>query len=70
MLRSVFLFELLNGCVGASRHALTVGFVATMVFAVGKPVLPAFAGNARALQSAIDAYEPAAERGLHVTREQ
>lgn len=33
-----------NGWVGASRHALTVGFVATMVFAIGQRVLPAFAG--------------------------
>ncbi len=33
-----------NGWVGASRHALTVGFIATMVFAVGQRVLPAFAG--------------------------
>jgi uncharacterized protein involved in response to NO len=27
-------------------YVLTVGFVAAMVFAIGKPVLPAFAGNA------------------------
>jgi uncharacterized protein involved in response to NO len=33
-----------NGWVGASRHALTVGFVATMVFSIGQRVLPAFAG--------------------------
>ena len=33
-----------NGWVGASRHALTVGFVASMVFAIGQRVLPAFAG--------------------------
>jgi uncharacterized protein involved in response to NO len=33
-----------NGWVGASRHALTVGFVSTMVFAIGQRVLPAFAG--------------------------
>ncbi|HLJ27142.1 MAG TPA: NnrS family protein [Candidatus Angelobacter sp.] len=33
-----------NGWVGASRHALTVGFIATMVFAIGQRVLPAFAG--------------------------
>jgi uncharacterized protein involved in response to NO len=33
-----------NGWVGASRHALTVGFVAGMVFAIGQRVLPAFAG--------------------------
>jgi hypothetical protein len=33
-----------NGWVGASRHSLTVGFIATMVFAIGQRVLPAFAG--------------------------
>jgi hypothetical protein len=33
-----------HGIWGASRHALTVGFLATMVFAVGQRVLPAFAG--------------------------
>lgn len=32
------------GIWGASRHALTVGFIATMVFAVGQRVLPAFSG--------------------------
>lgn len=32
------------GIWGASRHALTVGFVATMVFAIGSRVLPAFSG--------------------------
>jgi uncharacterized protein involved in response to NO len=29
---------------GASRHALTVGFVAVMVLSVGQRILPAFAG--------------------------
>lgn len=33
-----------GGLWGASRHALTVGFVATMVFAIGQRVLPAFCG--------------------------
>ena len=33
-----------NGWVGAARHALTVGFIATMVFSIGQRVLPAFAG--------------------------
>ena len=33
-----------NGVWGASRHALTVGFLAAMVFAVGQRVLPAFSG--------------------------
>jgi hypothetical protein len=33
-----------NGWVGSSRHALTVGFIAAMVFAIGQRVLPAFAG--------------------------
>ena len=33
-----------GGIWGASRHALTVGFVSTMVFAIGQRVLPAFCG--------------------------
>ncbi len=33
-----------EGIWGASRHALTVGFIATMVFAIGQRVLPAFSG--------------------------
>jgi hypothetical protein len=33
-----------GGIWGASRHALTVGFVAIMVFAIGQRVLPAFCG--------------------------
>lgn len=33
-----------GGIWGASRHALTVGFLATMVFAIGPRVLPAFCG--------------------------
>ena len=33
-----------GGIWGASRHALTVGFLATMVFAIGQRVLPAFCG--------------------------
>jgi len=33
-----------QGIWGASRHALTVGFLAMMVFAIGQRVLPAFAG--------------------------
>ncbi|HVO64348.1 MAG TPA: NnrS family protein [Terriglobales bacterium] len=33
-----------SGIWGASRHALTVGFVAMMVFAIGQRVLPAFSG--------------------------
>jgi uncharacterized protein involved in response to NO len=33
-----------RGIWGASRHALTVGFLATMVFCVGQRVLPAFSG--------------------------
>jgi hypothetical protein len=32
------------GIWGASRHALTVGFIATMVFCVGQRVLPSFCG--------------------------
>lgn len=33
-----------NGWTGASRHALTVGFISAMVFAIGQRILPAFAG--------------------------
>ncbi|MEO8595891.1 MAG: NnrS family protein [Candidatus Solibacter sp.] len=33
-----------GGAWGASRHALTVGFLSTMVFAIGQRVLPAFCG--------------------------
>jgi uncharacterized protein involved in response to NO len=33
-----------GGVWGASRHALTVGFLSTMVFAIGQRVLPAFCG--------------------------
>jgi hypothetical protein len=33
-----------GGFWGASRHALTAGFVSTMVLAVGQRILPAFAG--------------------------
>ena len=34
-----------QGIAGASRHALTVGFLAMMVFTIGQRVLPAFAGS-------------------------
>lgn len=37
-------FDQAHGWIGASRHALTVGFISTMVFVVGQRVLPAFAG--------------------------
>jgi len=33
-----------GGIWGASRHALTVGFVAVMVLSVGQRILPAFGG--------------------------
>jgi uncharacterized protein involved in response to NO len=33
-----------HGIWGASRHALTVGFLSTTVFAIGQRVLPAFSG--------------------------
>jgi uncharacterized protein involved in response to NO len=33
-----------GGIWGASRHALTVGFVSTMVFSIGQRILPAFSG--------------------------
>jgi len=34
-----------GGITGASRHALTVGFLATVVFAIGSRILPAFCGH-------------------------
>jgi len=36
--------DLSGGIWGASRHALTVGFLASMIFAIGQRVLPAFCG--------------------------
>lgn len=36
-----------GGIWGSSRHALTVGFISTMVFAIGPRVLPFFAGFVR-----------------------
>jgi hypothetical protein len=33
-----------RGIWGASRHALTVGFLSTMVFVIGQRILPAFSG--------------------------
>ena len=38
------LFDRNGGVTGASRHALTVGFLGTMVFSIGCRVLPAFCG--------------------------
>jgi uncharacterized protein involved in response to NO len=38
------LWDSSGGIWGASRHALTVGFIATMVLSVGQRILPAFAG--------------------------
>jgi uncharacterized protein involved in response to NO len=38
------LWDSSGGILGASRHALTVGFIAVMVFCVGQRILPAFAG--------------------------
>jgi hypothetical protein len=38
------LWDKSGGLWGASRHALTVGFLATMVFGIGQRVLPAFCG--------------------------
>jgi hypothetical protein len=36
-----------GGIWGAARHALTVGYISTMVFAIGQRVLPAFGGMRR-----------------------
>ncbi|HET9099719.1 MAG TPA: NnrS family protein [Acidobacteriaceae bacterium] len=38
------LYDQSGGIWGASRHALTVGFVAGMVFVIGQRILPAFCG--------------------------
>lgn len=38
------LWDTSGGIWGASRHALTVGFIAVMILCVGQRVLPAFAG--------------------------
>ncbi|MGH9725862.1 MAG: hypothetical protein ACRD41_12430, partial [Candidatus Acidiferrales bacterium] len=38
------LWDTSGGIWGASRHALTVGFIAVMVLCVGQRVLPAFSG--------------------------
>lgn len=38
------LFDRHGGIGGASRHALAVGFLATMVFCIGPRILPAFCG--------------------------
>jgi uncharacterized protein involved in response to NO len=38
------IWDFSGGFWGASRHALTVGFIAAMVFCVGQRVLPSFAG--------------------------
>jgi hypothetical protein len=40
-----------GGIWGASRHALTVGFAATMVFAIGPRILPHFTGIQRIFSS-------------------
>jgi uncharacterized protein involved in response to NO len=39
-----YTWDLRGGIWGASRHALTVGFLSTMVFAIGQRILPAFCG--------------------------
>jgi len=41
---SAALWDKAGGLWGASRHALTVRFMATMVFSIGQRVLPAFCG--------------------------
>jgi uncharacterized protein involved in response to NO len=39
-----YMWDRHGGIWGASRHALTVGFLSTMVFAIGQRILPAFCG--------------------------
>ena len=41
---SAVVWDMSGGIWGASRHAITVGYVAGMVFAIGQRVLPAFSG--------------------------
>jgi len=41
---SAAVWDRAGGLWGASRHALTVGFISTMVFAIGQRILPAFCG--------------------------
>ena len=41
---AAYRWDISGGIWGASRHALTVGFVAVMIFCVGQRILPAFAG--------------------------
>jgi uncharacterized protein involved in response to NO len=41
---AAMLWDSSGGIWGASRHALTVGFVAVMIMSVGQRILPAFAG--------------------------
>jgi len=47
---SADLFPSITGLGGASRHAVTVGFIATLVFAIGQRILPSFL-NGRELYS-------------------
>jgi hypothetical protein len=42
-----------GGIWGASRHALTVGFLAGMIFAIGPRVLPAFSGGRQLFSPAL-----------------
>jgi uncharacterized protein involved in response to NO len=42
---AAFLWDSSGGVWGASRHAFTVGFITSMVFAVGQRVLPQFAAG-------------------------
>lgn len=44
---AAWIWDTSGGIWGASRHALTVGFVAVMVLSVGQRILPAFAGMRR-----------------------
>ena len=47
------LLDHFGGIWGAARHALTVGFAATMVFTIGPRVLPHFAGVKKLLSPAV-----------------
>jgi uncharacterized protein involved in response to NO len=45
--------DLNGGIWGASRHALTVGFLAGMIFAIGPRILPAFCGGRQLFSPAL-----------------
>jgi hypothetical protein len=51
-----------HGIWGASRHALTVGFLAIMVFTIGQRVTASVLRNAIAVQHEVDVYRDSISR--------